>query len=108
MLTLQDAQELVKKPESARELAQAMIPDKISKILEKNIDHAVIAAIAQGKTKVSLTLNGRAKEKHDDIITYVYLLGMLQPKIDVQSWQSFDESGVNTEIHFDLQKNIQD
>ena len=108
MLTLQDAQELVKNPEKARELAQAMIPDKISKILEKNIDHAVIAAIAQGKKKVSLTLNGRAKEKHDDIITYVYLLGMLQPKIDVQSWQSFDESGVNTEIHFDLQKNIQD
>lgn len=52
MLTLNDAQELVKKPESARELAAAMIPDKISVILEKKIDTELINAIALSKSKV--------------------------------------------------------
>ncbi len=102
MLTLQDAQELVKKPESARELAAAMIPGKISKILEKDIDHALIAALAQSKNSVSLVLRDNAKEKHDDISTYLFLLGMKNPHIKINSWQSFDESGSTAEVKFNL------
>ena len=79
MLTLQDAQELVKNPEKARELAQAMIPDKISKILEKDLDHALINAIAQKKKDVSILLKKNVKADHNDIVTYLYLLGIKNP-----------------------------
>lgn len=85
MLTLQDAQELVKNPEKARELAAAMIPEKISHALEKQIDSALINAIAQNKKRVSLFL-GTKKEKDEDIVTYLYLMGLQKPKVEVKQW----------------------
>lgn len=86
MLTLQDAQELVKKPESARELAAAMIPRKISKALEKQIDEWLIEAIARNKAKVWIWLQSGKKERDEDIVTYLYLLGMKSPKVEVKQY----------------------
>ncbi len=85
MLTLQDAQEIVKKPEKARELAAAMIPEKISHALEKKIDSALIHAIAQNKKKVCFCVGGK-KERDEDIVTYLHLLGLQKPKVEVQQY----------------------
>lgn len=88
MLTLQDAQELVKKPDQARELAAAMIPGKISKILEEAIDFTLINAIAQKKIDVSFLLKKNVKADHNDIVTYLYLLGIQNP---MATWESIDD-----------------
>jgi hypothetical protein len=85
MLTLNDAQELVKKPESARELAAAMIPDKISVILEKKIDTELINAIALSKSKVWFCLAGY-KVRDTDLVAYLHLLGLKSPKVEVKQY----------------------
>ena len=85
MLTLQDAQELARKPESARELAAAMIPARISHALEKKIDSSLLNALAQNQAKVSFCLAGY-KTRNEDLVVYLHLLGLKSPKVEVHQY----------------------